>query len=221
MERLSYSDFKKLFLIEIALTSEGDTSKSFNPGKIASNIEGKFPNSWIKEAEQDLKLSQYCDGRTWLNGSTVSITGRGLEEVEDYLAQFGFGELNEEISKRDAEAQKSNEETSEHEENAYIIKIDRTDEKFKQIDAQVANIIKELKNNNSVMSEYGAIGSQRIAEIEAGRVLMQAEQVNINLLERVLVDSLKWFMQKIKDEGVKTIINQAILALLLHFSLKT
>lgn len=60
------------------------------------------------------------------------------------------------------------------------------------------------------MIEGGAEAQQRIAELEAGKILMNAEQADAGLIRRLLLPSLIWFAKKVRDESASALIKKLI-----------
>jgi hypothetical protein len=220
-DRLSYGEFKQQFLVQLALSSKGDTDKHNNPSEVAMLVEGLFQESWIRAVEKELKDTGMADGRSFVGGSTISITGPGLEQAEDWAGDYGI-DLWEEINDQDHEDTtnpteeiriKSGEETASA---VRIVEIDRLSDAYKSLDRELKRTIDNLKADNELISKTGKESSQRVSELEAGKTLLQAEQADVGLIERLLLPSLKWFLTKVRDEATGQMI-KVLIALIVAF----
>ena len=63
-------------------------------------------------------------------------------------------------------------------------------------------------------SEYSDELKQRLAEIDAGKKLLEAPQANVNLVRSLIVPALQWIGEKIADNIVAVIIGPLIIFLL-------
>lgn len=214
VERLSYTDFKSELLVAIAVAVEGDLDTDFLVNDVAKTIDGRFPNSWIPEAVRELARERLIgDVLLGTHGDAHHLTGSGLRAAETAANERGSDiyELMDEAEERgpfhvDATAIVE----------AAPITIDRSSEAFKQLDEALRERIRELKGDNELIAEGGAEVSQRLAELEAGNRLLQADQADAGLIRRLLLPSLAWFAKKARDEATSQLIKKLI-ALVLDF----
>lgn len=92
------------------------------------------------------------------------------------------------------------------------MKLNRDSPDFREVETGLNTAIEELRSDNMLMSD--AEGGQRLAELEAGKVLIQSEQVNESLIKRVLIPSLTWTAKKIRDEGAVSMIKIGVAKLI-------
>lgn len=192
-DRLSYGEFKQQFLVQLALSAKGDTDKHNNPSEVAMLVEGLFQESWVRAVEKELKDTGMADGRSFVGGSTISITGPGLEQAEDWAGDYGIDlweEINDEGPK-DAvhSAEQVRVESPMELSIIRTVEIDRLSDAFKSVDRELKRTIDNLRSDNELISKTGKEGSQRVSELEAGKVLLQAEQADAGLIERLLLPS--------------------------------
>ena len=135
-----------------------------------------------------------------------TLTAKGLEEAEriaefegwnlwpdiDEVAEQGFGSSVVEQGRK--------------------VKLNRDSPDFREVETGLNTAIEELRSDNMLMSD--AEGGQRLAELEAGKVLIQSEQVNESLIKRVLIPSLTWTAKKIRDEGAVSMIKIGVAKLI-------
>ncbi|MCA8917394.1 MAG: hypothetical protein KDB90_18545, partial [Planctomycetes bacterium] len=85
-----------------------------------------------------------------------------------------------------------------------VVALDRTSSEYVEVQSEVKNTIRMMRSDNELMATPE--GAQRIAELEAGKELIQADQVNEGLVKRTLVPPLLWAAKKVRDEGASTAI---------------
>ncbi|CAN7151434.1 hypothetical protein [Rhizobium sp. LjRoot254] len=233
IKRLTYTDFQRVLLYKLAVAVEADFDRPIDVADVALTVNGKFQQSWISAVTQKFVLEKYI--RKWarplfdvsevLNADEGSasklrrayqwgeagadlytLTEKGLEEAEriaayegwnlwpdiDEVAEQGFGSSVVEQGRK--------------------MTLNRDSSDFREVETGLNTAIEELRSDNMLMSD--AEGGQRLAELEAGKVLIQSEQVNENLIKRVLIPSLTWTAKKIRDEGAVSIIKIGVAKLI-------
>lgn len=208
-EKLSYDEFSKHFLVKLAILSQGDTARQVRSSAIASQIAGSFPPDWAREASRELADDGLARNFASLGQvSILTITGRGLREAERRAAELGFDEIQDEIEQQAETAKPS------------IVTLDHSADAFKALDAEMARVIAELRSSNSLNAGAPAEASQRVAELEAGRKLLEAEQIDRSLAERMLLDPLRWASLKTAEEVLKNGVAAALKVVAAYFGFK-
>lgn len=223
-ERLSFREFKEELLLNIAIMTKGETNRFINPTDAAGRITDKFSETWIMSASEELRSVGYLHGQTFLSGDgTFALTGAGLEHAEEIAEERG-ADLYELIEEADAvpllDAQNSaiisdqgnpivyhidpreNAETS-------IIKIDHLSPDFKSLDRALREHIEIFRGNNELLAESSETG-RLIAELEAGKALLKADEADRNLVRRLLLPALTWFARMARDETAKALVKKLI-----------
>lgn len=213
---LSYRDFKELLLIELALAANGDTTRPKKASDLAAMVRGQYSSSWVREAARQLKEEGWANLSNFGGDSFLGITGRGLEAAEEFGTKHGFPELHEEAEERQA-AQVME---IDHPPAPAIVTLDRSTDAFKALDAEMAKVIAELRSSNSLGADVPAETSQRIAELEAGRKLLDAEQIDKGLVERLMLAPLRWIALKASEVTVKKAVELALSAVASFFGFK-
>ncbi len=225
-DNLSYREFKDEFLLHFAVKTGANTGVRINPEDAAELINDTFQRSWIGSATKDLSDDGYLHGQTFLSGEgSYSLTGRGLERAEE-IADAQAADLYELISELGASPitdDKGNALVDDQgnkiilftggpnsEDDADIVTIDPLSQAFKELDEQMAITIRDLRGNNTLVENGGAEASQRIAELEAGKALLRAEQADRHLVKRILLPTLSWLLKKVADETAKLGIQKII-----------
>lgn len=129
------------------------------------------------------------------------LTEAGLEEAERVSRILGLS-LWDEIDRFEANGGRQN-----VVETGRLIPLDRNSPTYIEVESEVRNTIRKIRSDNELMATPE--GSQRVAELEAGKALIQADQVNEGLVKRTLVPSLLWATKKL-DEGAGVAIKLAI-----------
>jgi hypothetical protein len=224
--RLTYSDFQRQLVFRIAVLAGADFERWIYAEDAAVHIDGRFPASWTATVAVKLKQAGFIDiasattdeGLFAIINSELSLadklkelgarkvssspryvlTESGLEEAERAGRYLGLS-LWEEIDQLEARG------GSEYvPEPGRMVSLDRTSDKFIEVENEVRDTIQIIRSDNELMST--GEGAQKVAELEAGKALMQADQVNEGLVKRTLVPSLIWAAKKVRDEGSGTAI---------------
>lgn len=214
-ERLSYSEFAKHFLVQLAVYTQGDTSKTAIASIVARRVPGTFPRSWPIEVAKELGDGGLARITALLgDGTSLTITGGGLRAAEDYAAELHYEELPEEF-----EQERAKRETAVAAKLDVIV-LDRSTDAFRALDAEMARVIAELRGSNSLSVGAPNEASQRVAELEAGRKLLDAEQIDRGLAERLLLAPLRWAGSKASEEVLKKAVGLALTAVASFFGFK-
>lgn len=229
--RLTYSDFQRYLVFRIAVLAGADFERSVYAEDAANHINGRYPASWIATVAVKLKEAGFIDvaatttdnnGLFAIIDSDLSLaekltelsarkegsrpqyvlTESGLEEAENAGRYLGLS-LWEEIDRLEASG------GSEHvPETGRIVPLDRTSDIYIEVESEVRDTIHKIRSDNELMASDD--GAQKVAELEAGKALIQADQVNEGLVKRTLVPALLWAAKKVRDEASGTAIKLAV-----------
>lgn len=94
-----------------------------------------------------------------------------------------------------------------------IVGIDHLAPLFKSLQEDLQGSLTHVKANNEFIATAGAQGARCISEVESGMHLLKSEQVDVNLVERLILRPLRWILAKIGDEAISMIIGTTISAL--------
>ncbi|MGC4406797.1 hypothetical protein D4A92_15095 [Rhizobium rosettiformans] len=228
VDRISYKEFKDELLLSLAVLANGETSKFLNPLDAAKKIEERHSSSWVMSAAKDLRDSGFLTGQTYLSGGgSYALSGPGLERAEEIASERAADlyELIDEANAFPLGDEHGNNIVDEKgnsilvqldpwkEPASSIIQIDHVAPDFKSLDRALRDQIEVLRGDNSLLAE-GPEASQRLAELEAGKALLKAEQADASLIKRLLIPSLTWFSKKVGDEAASTAI-QALIGIVL------
>lgn len=231
-DRLSYREFKDEFLLGFALACKGDTSSTIDPAKAASMVTGTYQKSWIAAATKELKDQGYIAGMAFLaGGGSFNLTGAGLDRAEGVAHENGADlyELIEETFPTAAVDENGNTLTDDQGNHlvfdfdlpdyalpARVTRVDPLSQAFRELDYQMALALRDLRASNSISEIDGAEVAQRMAEVEAGKALLKAPQVDANLFNRLVLPALNYLAKKVADETVKAGL-QKLIALVASF----
>ncbi|MBX4896557.1 hypothetical protein [Rhizobium bangladeshense] len=228
--RLTYSTFQRNLIFRIAVLAEADFERSIYVEDAAVHIDGRYPASWTATVAVKFKEAGLIDvAATTTDGDLFAIinsdaslaeklkelsarkensrpqyvlTESGLQEAENAGRYLGLS-LWEEIDKLEASG------GSEHvPEMGRIVALDRTSDKYIEVESEVHGTIHKIRSDNELMASDD--GAQKVAELEAGKALIQADQVNEGLVKRTLVPALLWAAKKVRDESSGTAIKLAV-----------
>ncbi len=227
-DRISYREFKDELLLRIAVATNGETNKFVNPQDAAQQIEENYSPTWVMSAAKELSDSGYLTGQTFLSGGgSYALLGPGLERAEEVAGERATDlyELIDEANAFPLADDQSNTLTDDKgnrlvyqvdpwdQIETSIVKIDHLSPDFKSLDRALRDQIDVLRGDNALLAEDAEAG-QRLAELEAGKALLRADQADASLVKRLLIPSLTWFSKKVGDETVSTAI-QALIGILL------
>ena len=220
MERITFSDFQKHLLFRIAVLVGADFERPVYAEDAAIHIYGRFPASWIATVAVKLKESGFVDVAAVSDAGIFNILDSNLTLAEKLkelgarketsraryvLTEAGLGEaeragrylglsLWEEIDRLEENG------GSEHiPEMGRIVTFDRASPRYIEVESEVRNTIQIIRSDNELMATDE--GARKVAELEAGKVLIQTGEVNEGLVKRTLVPSLLWAAKKVRDEG--------------------
>lgn len=233
MISISFREFKELVLLNFAVSVGADTSVNKDPAEAAALVRASHPGSWIYEAVEILAADGLLKGMRLLSGEgSYSLTGKGIERAEEIALAQGthlheliqaergiFSTVDENgqaLSSEDGNALVGI--TSGPVQSHNIIKLDPLSIAFRELDEQMAITIKDLRGNNALIEFNGPEASQRLAELEAGRALIKADQADGGLVLRVLLPSLNWLGKKVADETAKMAIQKLIALVIAMFT---
>jgi hypothetical protein len=232
-ERLAYADFQRHLVVRIAVLAGADFERPVFAEDAAIHIDGRFPASWIatvaiKLMEKGLiqvsgateeglfdiigsnlslpeKLKE-LSARKEMSRPQYALTEAGLVEAEKAARLLGFS-LWDEIDRFEERGGSEN-----IPETGRLVMLNRISPNYVEVEKKVRDTIQIIRSDNELMSSTD--GAQRVAELEAGKALIQADQVNEGLVKRVLVPSLLWAARKMRDEASGTAIKILVTKLL-------
>ncbi|MDX0849164.1 hypothetical protein GOD74_12155 [Sinorhizobium medicae] len=224
--RLSYREFKDEFLLNFAVIAQGEIGKFINPIDAVKDIQERYSPTWVMSAAEELRDTGYLSGETFLSGGgAYALTGAGLDHAET-IADARAADLYELIDEQSAmpiSDDKGNTLVNEvgdrivldsdplaHDGSPAIIKVDYLSHAYKDLDRELQTRIQELRGDNALIAGEGPEARQRLAELEAGKLLLSAGQAEIGLVQRLLLPSLSWFAKKVRDEGTSALIKKLI-----------
>lgn len=213
-ERLTYRDFKEELILNFAVATRAETGKFINPEDVAAQIKQDFQRSWTMAAVKELSDIGVLNGKTFISGGgSYALTGKGLERAEEIANERAF-DLYDLMKDGSDEGYVIGDPDQGfvigEPAPVLIIQIDHLSEAFKELDRELNARIQELRSDNELMVNGGAEARQRIAELEAGKTLINAEQADAGLVQRLLLPSLTWFAKKVRDESASALIKKLI-----------
>jgi hypothetical protein len=223
-DRLSFREFKDELLLNIAILTKGETNKFINPSDAAERIEEKFSATWIMSAAEEWRSVGYLHGQTFLSGGgSFALTGAGLEHAEE-VADERAADLYELIDEANAVplADTQGNTLTDDQGNRLvvhvdpwenfepsIVKIDHLSADFKSLDRALRDHIEVFRGNNELFADNPEAG-RHLAELEAGKALLKADEADRNLVKRLLLPALTWFVKMARDETAKALAKKLI-----------
>lgn len=218
---MSFRDFKEELLVAIAIQVKGIPSENIAPINAAKTANLIYRSGWIDQAVRALKEDGFLNANFFMGPDldaniSASITGRGLEKVEEYCNARG-SDLWEEIDEKSEQTEKVVQSaTPSAPASDRIVDIDHNSAAYKEIIEKIDEVSNSATKSNSLSSEYSLERDQRLAEIKAGKILLQAPQANAEKVKLLLVGALKWIGERIADNVVAFVIT-GLITLILGF----
>jgi hypothetical protein len=136
--------------------------------------------------------------------------GKGLERAEEIADSNGY-DLYEEIE----EFEKNSETGTTHvPASDRVVSIDHNSQEYLKVRREIDDVTAAARASNSLSANAGVELDQRLAEIEAGKILLNAPQANPGLVEKLIIPALKRIAEKIADNLIAILVNSVIAGLL-------
>ena len=213
-KRISFPNFQDEFLFQFAIIVGGDFAKPVTAKEVARHVRGRYPESWVDAVASNLCEEEFLALRyntdTWpaeeFPQQLYSLTQAGLNVAMQHGVYNGLN-LWEEIDKLEEHSGGETADTGFIPQGP-VVKIDRTAPVFIDLEQRVNETWEQARTNNSINSDVA--GARRVKELEAGIVLLKADQVDVGLLRRILLPALTALLKLIGDEGLKQLIKRAV-----------
>jgi hypothetical protein len=181
-----------------------------------------YREGWLRQAIKSLEEYGYIKAMYFMAadedlGMRVQLTGSGIEYAEELCNERGsdlYEEIEEQnvLSKTIAGPVELQVPASDR-----VVKINHNAPEYQKIVAGIETVTAAAKKNNSLKSAYPEDFEQRIAELEAGKRLIDAPQANAQLVYSSLTKALKWILEKIVDNVVAATITPLLLLIAAYF----
>jgi hypothetical protein len=209
---MSFREFKDDLLIAIAIQAKGESTADLVPLDVAKARGLSYRNGWLRQAVELLHYQGLIKASFHLGGGedggmNVQIIGSGLEAAEELCDERG-SDLYEEIDEQSGASGVSESATVPASDR--IVKIDHNSAQYMEIIGKLAQISDAAKKSNSLSIENADERDQRLAEITAGKILLEAPRTNAEKVKSLLIDGLKWIGEKIADNVVSVIVTGLI-----------
>ncbi len=208
---MSFKAFKEDLLVALAIVAEAKATEQFEAIEITRQRDITYRDGWLRQAVKlledngDIRVTRYLGGGEDL-GMKISLTGPGIEHAEEICGERASN-LYEEIEENKIQANPTSDPTSlDIPASDRVVKIDHNLPEYREIVEKIDSVTFTAKTNNLLKSDYPEESEQRVAELEAGRRLLDAPQANPRLIKELLINALKWFAEKIADGVVSTMI---------------
>jgi hypothetical protein len=210
-QNMSFREFKENLLIAIAILAKGIPTAEIEPLAAAKARNLSYRHGWLRQAVKSLDEQGHVSARFYMGGGEdggmpVRVTGAGLEYAEELCDNAG-SDLYEEIDEHNAAA------TAVETESPVVVpasdrvvKIDHNSNDYKEIVDGLSQVSEAARKSNSLNIESADIKDQHLAEIDAGKRLLEAPQVNAGLVEKLLIPALKWISEKIAEAVIAAVV---------------
>ena len=86
-----------------------------------------------------------------------------------------------------------------------MVRIDHNSQEIREINGKLDQVIESVVESNSLSVDADE-KAQRVAELEAGKRMLEAPQAERGLLERLFVPVLKWIAEKSAEQVIATLV---------------
>jgi hypothetical protein len=221
---MSFREFKEELLISIAILAKAIPTTQLEPLDVATARKLFYREGWLRQAVKALDDQGHIKAIFFMGGGDnvgmrVQITGDGLEHAEELCHEAGL-DLYEEIDQYN-----KGDNTIEIESfiavpaSDRIVKINHNSTEYKKIVDGLSEVSEAARTSNSLSLENVDEKDQHIAEIEAGKKLMEAPQADARLVDRLVIPALKWILAKAAETVLNNIVTALIALIVLFFGL--
>lgn len=226
-ERLSYTDFIDEFLIACAVVMNRNTAVLIDIDLAADYITKDFEESWPAAAVRQLANHGLLRGSYTVSKPTLySLTGEGLTYAERlveaqgqnladladaYALTFRQDENEQEIESTAFPEQSDSPVLSAQEEIDQTLRLENLlvlDNAAVSLHAHIERTLRDLRKSGPSKAKNLLEISQDVNRIEADRRLLQTERAHQDLLEFLLLVSLRWFYPRVQQERHRALIQQ-------------
>lgn len=216
MSAPSFRDFREELLIQIAFKTEGNPSTLVDPSECADEAGLQYRPGWVRQA------AKYWDGSGALrifetmgggdDGGISMMTAPGLADAESLANERGFDLYEEMEERRETPAPKARRPvTAAAPASDRVVRIDHNSATTTDIQEKLAEVVTWFEHDNS-LSREGDARDQRLAELRAGQLIVDAPQANTAVLDWLVLKPLKWLGERVADHAVGAVIAALVTA---------
>lgn len=198
MTELSFREFRKKLLIEVARADERHPGDYIDPERLAMEAQLDFKPGWVRKAAQSFDSEGFVKAGFHLGGGhdggcDMAISAYGLEQVEEWLEEDAVDPI--------------------------VVTIDRHSEEFRTLVGKLDELIECVRSSNEFAAKEPNDQQQVIAELEAGKRLVKASRVRLAALRTTLGTPLKYLSTKFGDATISTIAKATLKAVASFFGI--
>ena len=213
---MSFKTFKEDLLVALAIVAEAKATEEFEAIEVARQRKLTYREGWLRQAVNALEGYGYIRVTSFMGGGEdlgmrISLTGSGIEQAEEICNERGANVYQEIENHKVPLSPIDNTIDLVIPASDRVVKIDHNLPEYEKIVAGIDSITSAAKMNNSLKSKYPDESEQRIAELEAGKRLLDAPQANPDLLISLIIRPLKWIADKIVDNLVALTVTPLLL----------
>jgi hypothetical protein len=217
----SFKEFREELLLRIAFATEGNPSTTVDPKQVADEASLAHRPGWVRQAASHwaalgaLEVSETLGGGDD-GGINTYMTAAGMIEAEGLAHERAY-DLYEEMDERRSssvllESPQVVSSATTVPASDRIVRIDHNLKPITELQEKLDEVVTWMEADNSLSQEEDA-REQRLAELKAGKVVLEAPQASETVLEWLLIRPLKWILEKAAESSVATVV--AILLTLL------
>ena len=186
---MRYTEFRKRLLVLLKEFDEKYPGDLVEPKTLIDSKELKFKLGWIEKATEDFENLGFVQAAFSAGpideGMDCRITGPGIEEAEVYEEDLGD-------SKFFVTGQPSTN-------PEMLVELNREDDAYKLAMNKLDVTIETVRGNNEYKDANPNDHEQRLAELQAGRLLLESEWVDISKVQATLFAVLTYLSLKFAD----------------------
>lgn len=226
-ERLSYTDFIEEFLIACAVVMNRNTAVLIDTDLAADYITKDFEKSWPDAAVKQLANNGLLRGSYIVSKPTrYNLTGEGLTYAERLVEDQGknladltdayaqamrqeeSGQAIERVAfpkQSDSPVLSAQEEIDQSLRRENLLALD---DAAASLHAHIERTLRDLRKSGPSKAKNLLEISQDVNRIETDRRLLQTERAHQDLLEFLLLVSLRWFYPRVQQDRHRALIQQ-------------
>ena len=231
-----FRDFRDALLVALARREEADGPDMYDLKETADRAGLAYRKGWVQKAayyfrDQGLIQGAFTMGDGIDGNLRADLTADGLEFAEELMSAQKNREsiTSDEIIEVKTEAKSSFEEEEgpllDASRNAFvldssilagapaadrIVSLDHNSKEYRTTVEVLDAVIDEVRKSNEYGDKDPQDRDQRVAELEAGKRLLEAPKVSVNAIQAVIITTLAYLAMKFADAAIGNLASQAI-----------
>lgn len=204
----TFKEFRKTLLASIYQSLEDDVSADCDPLELVERLKIPYRVGWVRQAIEQMEEDQFVKASWFIGGGpdggvVIRLTGRGIEAAEELLedgwsiSEQAPGSESEPAAPNPSEVVPASDR---------VVTLDHNSPAYRDVIDILNDVSSQIRGNNELAAKTPLAFGQHTAEIEAGKRLLDAPQVDVGAVESTLISGLKWFAEQAAGTAVGPLI---------------